>query len=192
MVDPLAFRLANTLRATGRGLTDAFGTPESTRDWLLANAANLGVHMDLEAYTPTESDRLALVELRQHVRALFAEIVAPQAPSSADAAVLPPFPEALAALNHAAAPVLRQLAWDSDGPRPEFRLLTSGDIDTLRAGLADAAIEFLTGPLPPQVRVCPAPRCVRYYLRSHPRQEWCSVACGNRARAARHYQQHKD
>ncbi|WP_405491373.1 CGNR zinc finger domain-containing protein [Nocardia sp. NBC_00511] len=192
MVDPLAFRFVNTLRATGRGLTDAFATPESTHDWLLANAANLGVYLDLEAYHPTEADRLALVELRRNVRALFAEAVAPQAPSSADAAVLPPFADALAALNRAAAPVLRRLEWDDAGPRPEFRLLTSGDIDTLRAGLADAAIEFLTGPLPEQVRVCPAPRCVRYYLKAHPRQEWCSVACGNRARAARHYQQHRD
>lgn len=28
-------------------------------------------------------------------------------------------------------------------------------------------------------------------IKRHPRQEWCSVACGNRARAARHYQQHR-
>ncbi|WP_040811193.1 CGNR zinc finger domain-containing protein [Nocardia concava] len=192
MVDPLAFRFANTLRATSRGLTDAFGTPESTRDWLVTNAEDIGRYMDLDGYLPTEADRTALVDLRQNVRALFAEYVAPQAPSSADAAVLPPFPEALAAVNRASAPAQRLLEWDSAGPHPEYRMLTAGDLDTVMAGLADATIEFFTSPEAAQIRTCPAPRCVRYFLKSHPRQEWCSVACGNRARAARHYAQHRD
>ncbi|MFE3102683.1 CGNR zinc finger domain-containing protein [Nocardia tengchongensis] len=192
MVDPLALRLANTIRATSRGLTDAFGTPESTREWLVANAANIGVYLDLEAYLPTEAERAALVDLRQSVRALFAEYVAPHPPSSADATVLPLFPEALAAVNTAAAPALRLLEWDREGPRPEYRLVTTSDVDTVKAGLADATIEFFGGPQAAQIRVCPAPRCVRYFVKSHPRQEWCSVACGNRARAARHYAQHRD
>src|SRR6266851_2221676 len=38
-----------------------------------------------------------------------------------------------------------------------------------------------------QLRACHAPGCVLYFVKSHPRREWCSVACGNRARAARHY-----
>jgi predicted RNA-binding Zn ribbon-like protein len=29
---------------------------------------------------------------------------------------------------------------------------------------------------------------VLYFVKTHPRREWCSVACGNRVRAARHYQ----
>ncbi|MEC3954600.1 CGNR zinc finger domain-containing protein [Nocardia sp. CDC153] len=192
MVDPLALRLANTIRATSRGLTDAFGTPESTRDWLIANAENLGDYLDLEGYLPSEADRTALVELRRNVRALFAEYVAPQPPSSADAAVLPAFPDALAAINRAAAPALRLLDWDATGPHPEHRLLTASDVDTVMAGLSDATIAFFTSPEAAQIRTCPAPRCVRYFLKSHPRQEWCSVACGNRARAARHYAQHRD
>lgn len=192
MVDPLALRLANTIRATSRGLTDAFATPASTRDWLVSNAENLGVYLDLEGYLPSEADRTALVDLRQNVRALFAEYVAPQPPSSADAAVLPAFPDALAAVNRATAPALRLLEWDSHGPHAEHRLLSSSDVDTVMAGLADAAVEFFTGPEAAQIRTCPAPRCVRYFLKSHPRQEWCSVACGNRARAARHYAQHRD
>ncbi|MGW4355363.1 CGNR zinc finger domain-containing protein [Nocardia sp. NPDC004582] len=192
MVDPLALRLANTIRATSRGLTDAFGTAESTREWLVANAANVAMYVDLEAYLPTEDDRAALVELRQQVRALFAEYVAPHPPSSADATVLPAFPESLAAVNHAAAPALRLLEWDSEGQRLEYRLLTETELDTVKAGLADAVIEFFGGPQAEQIRVCPAPRCVRYFVKSHPRQEWCSVACGNRARAARHYAQHRD
>jgi predicted RNA-binding Zn ribbon-like protein len=35
---------------------------------------------------------------------------------------------------------------------------------------------------------CHAPGCVLYFLKTHPRREWCSVTCGNRVRAARHYE----
>ncbi|MYS74029.1 hypothetical protein GTY88_26960, partial [Streptomyces sp. SID5926] len=37
-----------------------------------------------------------------------------------------------------------------------------------------------------RLRACHAPRCVRYFLKEHPRQEWCRPSCGNRARVARH------
>src|SRR2546429_545268 len=33
--------------------------------------------------------------------------------------------------------------------------------------------------------------CVLYFVKDHPRREWCSAACGNRARAARHYSRHR-
>ncbi|MFI9597778.1 CGNR zinc finger domain-containing protein [Nonomuraea sp. NPDC052265] len=55
---------------------------------------------------------------------------------------------------------------------------------------ARAAIDFLSGPQREHLRACNAPRCVRYFVKSHGRQEWCKPSCGNRARAARHYQRH--
>jgi predicted RNA-binding Zn ribbon-like protein len=36
------------------------------------------------------------------------------------------------------------------------------------------------------LQVCGAPSCGMLFLRDHPRQTWCSKACGNRARVARH------
>jgi predicted RNA-binding Zn ribbon-like protein len=56
------------------------------------------------------------------------------------------------------------------------------------AGLATDAIELLTGPDRSKLRACHAPGCTLYYLKDHPRREWCSNTCGNRARQARHYQ----
>ena len=56
------------------------------------------------------------------------------------------------------------------------------------AGLGHEAIELFTGPAAVNLRACNAPGCVLYFVKSHPRREWCSEACGNRARAARHYQ----
>ncbi|MBB4676851.1 hypothetical protein HNR67_002969 [Crossiella cryophila] len=54
-------------------------------------------------------------------------------------------------------------------------------------GFARAAIEFLGSGERFGLRVCRGPRCVKYYLLAHPRQGWCSPACGNRARVSRHY-----
>jgi predicted RNA-binding Zn ribbon-like protein len=41
-----------------------------------------------------------------------------------------------------------------------------------------------------ELRACLAPGCVLYFVKDHPRREWCSAGCGNRARAARHYARH--
>jgi predicted RNA-binding Zn ribbon-like protein len=30
-----------------------------------------------------------------------------------------------------------------------------------------------------------------YFVKRHPRREWCSAGCGNRARVARHYHRHR-
>ncbi|WP_351234979.1 CGNR zinc finger domain-containing protein, partial [Streptomyces sp. NPDC002133] len=64
-------------------------------------------------------------------------------------------------------------------------------VRALAAALARAAIALLTGPDRARLRACHAPRCVRYFLKEHPRQEWCKPSCGNRARVARHHERHR-
>jgi predicted RNA-binding Zn ribbon-like protein len=59
------------------------------------------------------------------------------------------------------------------------------------AGVAEDAIQLLAGDDAASLRACHAPGCVLYFVKTHPRRQWCSVACGNRARAARHYQRSK-
>jgi predicted RNA-binding Zn ribbon-like protein len=59
------------------------------------------------------------------------------------------------------------------------------------AGVAEDAIQLLAGDDAGSLRACHAPGCVLYFVKTHPRRQWCSVACGNRARAARHYQRSK-
>jgi len=56
------------------------------------------------------------------------------------------------------------------------------------AQLGQDAVELLTGPAAVRLRACNAPGCVLYFVKTHPRREWCSEGCGNRVRAARHYQ----
>ncbi|TDD75102.1 CGNR zinc finger domain-containing protein [Actinomadura rubrisoli] len=186
--EPLALRLASTVRAERSGLTDRLATAQGLTHWV--HEQDLAPYLDTAAFTTDEATRAQIVDLRQAVRALFARAVAPGPPSSADAAELPPFPDALALINAAAAPVLSRLDW-RDAPRKRLSPTVDDPADRLAAALANAAVDFFADPIVAQIRVCPAPRCVLYFIKRHPRQEWCSVACGNRARAARHYHQHR-
>jgi len=63
------------------------------------------------------------------------------------------------------------------------------------ARVAEQAVALFGGEEAGRLRACYAPGCVLYFVKTHPRRAWCSVACGNRVRAARHYQrvrEHKD
>jgi predicted RNA-binding Zn ribbon-like protein len=56
--------------------------------------------------------------------------------------------------------------------------------------IAGLGIDLVAGDETP-LRACYAPGCVLYFVQDHPRREWCSTACGNRVRAARHYRRHR-
>jgi predicted RNA-binding Zn ribbon-like protein len=146
--------------------------------------------MPVQDVGASEELRLRITGLRAAVRALFARTVSPGPASPADAHRLMPHEEALARLNAAAAlePVAPQLDWPAEGVPAAATLPSAADPDTrLLAALARATITFLTGPERELLRACTAPRCVRYFVKSHGRQEWCKPSCADRARAARHY-----
>ncbi|MCK1814286.1 ABATE domain-containing protein [Streptomyces sp. XM4011] len=181
-----ALDLASTIRHDGAGgVADDLATVAGLADWL-ATAHGLPTR----AVRADERLRLRITGLRAAVRALFARAVSPGPPSPADAQRLLPHDEALARLNAAAAlePVTPQLHWPAGGA-PAAGALPSAATpeDRLVAALARAAITFLTGPERERLRACTAPRCVRYFVKSHGRQEWCKPSCADRARAARHY-----
>ncbi|GGR46444.1 hypothetical protein GCM10010251_74450 [Streptomyces aurantiogriseus] len=150
--------------------------------WVRAHADDLP---DTAGHVPDDTALTA-------VRALFAHTVRPGAPSPADATRLLPVPEALQRLDAAAArtPTLPVLRWAEDAD-PVVQRRPVPDHADLTATLAQAAIAFLAGPDRHPLRACHAPRCVRYFLKDHPRQEWCQPSCGNRARVARHHERHK-
>ncbi|GAA3137242.1 CGNR zinc finger domain-containing protein [Streptosporangium carneum] len=188
----LALEFVSTVRARRSGPVDELSDVEGMTVWGRAHAAELGLD---PGFTASEELWREVVELRQAVRALFARAVAPGPVSSADADRLPGFAESLALVNATAlaVPVAPRLEWPADGVPVAVSVSAgeTGQSARVRAALAAAAIELLAGPHREQLRACLAPRCVLYYVREHPRQEWCSVGCGNRARAARHYRQHR-
>lgn len=168
----LVLEFAGTVRHDGQGgLTDDLATPEGFTAWA--------------GLPPEESLRQRLVQLRWAVRSLLAH--AASADERLDTPHLMDFERALRMVNEAAARVPRaaQLEW---AERPALRYADSADAgDRLLATLATAAIEFLASGALEQLRACPAPRCIRYFVKAHPRQEWCKPSCGNRARVSRHY-----
>ncbi|KUO05587.1 CGNR zinc finger domain-containing protein [Streptomyces caeruleatus] len=191
----LALELVSTIRHDGDGgVTDDLATTHGTTRWIQAQADLLAGHLPAGELTADEGLRLEITELRRSVRALFARAVSPAPPSSADAQRLMPADQALGHLNTVAArePVVPQMDWLPEGT-PVARLLSTEKEPKVRlvAALARAAIDFLSGPQREQLRACTAPRCVRYFVKNHGRQEWCKPSCGNRARAARHYQRQR-
>src|SRR6267154_2201100 len=73
----------------------------------------------------------------------------------------------------------------AEGIHDDLAAPASG-VTTGLAGIAQQAVALLADH-GDKLRACHAPGCILYFVKSHPRREWCSVACGNRARAARHY-----
>ena len=137
-----------------------------------------GAHDDLADATD------ALRGLRDALRVLAADRTADPRPVAAGHADR--VAEAVTTLNATAAlapswPTLvdGRLEWASQA-RGEERI--AGD-------LAAEAVRFLASE--PELRACLAPGCVLYFVKDHPRRAWCSVACGNRVRAARHYARHR-
>ncbi|WP_189221858.1 CGNR zinc finger domain-containing protein [Saccharothrix coeruleofusca] len=169
-----ALEFAATVHGDGRGgLSDELATPGGLARWTGSTA-------------PDEALRRRLVELRWAVRALFAH--ATRAQQRLDTPRLPDLDTALRLVNEAAArvPSAVQLDWHDGEPRVR-RIDSADEGDRLLASLATAAIEFLASGERSGLRACPAPRCVRYFVKAHPQQQWCKPSCGNRARVSRHY-----
>jgi predicted RNA-binding Zn ribbon-like protein len=186
----LVLDLALTVRHDGHGgVADDLSDLAGLTAWVRDHTETLPDAPDLVL---DESALAAVRDLRAAVRALFARAVRPGAPSPADAARLLPVPEAVARLNEAAArtPTVPVLHW-TDGAEPVVHRQPASPGTDLTAVLAQAAIAFLSGADRRRLRACHAPRCVRYFLKDHPRQEWCKPSCGNRARVARHHERHR-
>ncbi|TRO68627.1 ABATE domain-containing protein [Streptomyces sp. IB201691-2A2] len=184
----LALDLALTIRHDGHGgVADDLATAEGLTAWVRERPET-----GAQGFEADDTDLAAVRDVRAAVRALFARAVRPGEPSPADAARLMPVRDAVERLNSRAAlaPTVPVLSW-TEGADPVVRQEpTDGDAE-LTATLARAAIAFLASPDRQRLRACHAPRCVRYFLKDHPRQEWCKPSCGNRARVARHHERHK-
>jgi predicted RNA-binding Zn ribbon-like protein len=95
---------------------------------------------------------------------------------------------AVEALNGASAAAPAHASLDLGGGSPRAIEVAAGsDAAVVLASIAGAAIRTLGGPDRERLRVCPAPRCGLVFLADRPRQVWCSNACGNRVRVARHH-----
>ena len=184
--EPVPVRLMNTIWADRSGLHDALTTTGDLRAWLAATHPGPGQPEP----GPGDLDRYRA--LRDALRRLAALVTGDTRAAAASATVGVGVARAVAEVNRAAAqaPIWSKLVYhDGDlqavaggGATPARRALSS---------IARQAVGLLTGQDGITLRACRAPGCVLYFTRDHPRRQWCSVACGNRVRAARHYQRHR-
>jgi len=175
---PLPLELVNTTFASAGQPRDALTTPEDLGAWLRANREHFG-KLPTVATTSADLDRFRA--LRETLRRIVGAVAASSRPAATD----------IALVNRlsAAAPRYAHLAWLQRGPR--MTLNETADATTsLLGGVARAAIELLTGSERERISRCQAPGCVLFFLREPRRRHWCSAACGNRARVARHYRRY--
>jgi predicted RNA-binding Zn ribbon-like protein len=177
--EPVPVRLMNTVWADRAGVHDALTDVDDLRIFLrTAGATGLG------AVTP--GDLAAARRLRDALRRLAADVTDDGRPRAASGMAEP---DAASAVNTALAAL----------PRPRLRRTVGGwlfdaddeqGVGAALAALARDGAALVADPARP-LRACPAPGCVLYFVRDHPRRAWCSVACGNRVRAARHYRRRR-
>ena len=95
-----------------------------------------------------------------------------------------PFPAAaLERLNDVSARVPRVLRFDASGPSESP--LAANATPAILARIAWSAIELLGASERSHLRRCGA--CGRYFVSMRSDRRWCSDACGNRTRVARHH-----
>jgi predicted RNA-binding Zn ribbon-like protein len=173
---PLAIELHNTLYADGGELHDGLAGRGAAGAFVAALGDRLPAHLPPGAPPPADRLRALRTAVREALEA------------SADGR--PHDRAAIAAIDAAAraAPASPAVALDAGG-RPVAAVDHHGAsrADVVLAAFAASAIELVTGAVRGELRACGAPGCVLLYLADDPRRRWCSNACGNRARQARHY-----
>lgn len=184
--EPLPVELMNTVRG-GRGeVRDALDTDESVLAWLNAMAERILAESGAHTIAFSLHDARAVADdlraLRDALRCLAAETTDdPRPPTSGTTHT-----QAVATINTLAR-IRAELVWPVS-EEPTRTVTARGSQARLTVGLiARQAVDFFGGPHRHQLRACLASHCVLYFVKEHPRREWCTPKCGNRARVKRHY-----
>lgn len=177
--EPASVRLMNTIWADRAGVHDDLASPDDLAAWM--NAVGLAA----EAAPVTAADLRESRRLRDALR----RIAALSTDDDREVAASPlDLDTALGVINNALArrPTARLAV--RAGRLEREAATAASPIACALAAVAHDAMGLFTEPERGPLRACHAPGCVLYFVQSHPRRAWCSVACGNRERAARRYE----
>jgi predicted RNA-binding Zn ribbon-like protein len=178
--EPVSIRLMSTIWADTEGIHDDLLTPNDLDEWLdAAGIDRLGARATVDELAAARALRDAARRLAAHVTE---DIRAKAASPMTDLG------EAIGRVNAAASRSTPAALTLHDGRLVLGAAPGGSPVTVGLAQVAEESIQTLAGESAVALRACQAPGCVLYFVRSHPRREWCSVACGNRARAARHYE----
>jgi predicted RNA-binding Zn ribbon-like protein len=178
--EPVPVRLMNTIWADASGVHDHLESQADVDAWLDAVSFDrLGARASIEELALTRALRDAARQLAAYVTG-----DSRKAGTSATGGIR----DALSAVNAAACELPTPQLELRDGCLQSTARARVSPVTAGIAQVADGLIELLGGSTAASLRACHAPGCVLYFVKTHPRREWCSVACGNRTRAARHYE----
>jgi predicted RNA-binding Zn ribbon-like protein len=182
----------NTRWADRDGIHDALDTAPDATAWLDAVRDRLPVVRSARGSVRrslTAAEAADLRRLRDAIRAVAAAAVTddPRSVADDDRATMP-VDTAVATINAAAGAFPPRLLHRERGAFVADRR-SPAVAEAWLAAFATDAVPLLAGDHEEgSLRACLAPGCVLYFVQDHPRREWCSPACGNRARVARHYE----
>ncbi|NMO55329.1 CGNR zinc finger domain-containing protein [Actinoplanes sp. TBRC 11911] len=182
--EPLPVELMNTIWADRAGPHDALSTPSGTAEWLEA----IGSRLPELAPEDLDDLRRRLLPLRDALLQLAAKATDDTRWVTPDASSVR---RAVDEVNAAVIPRAPQLAWAADHPVTEHLRAPSDPAAAVVSHFAEDAVALFGTGESSRLRVCDGPDCGLYFVKNHPRREWCSPACGNRVRAARHYRRHR-
>jgi predicted RNA-binding Zn ribbon-like protein len=150
---------------------DRLGSPAALGAWLDANAPDAGAAGD------------AVLLRLGDFRAL-RDAVTITLRRTVDRRALPPGPVEVLNAASAMSPAWPVLGMNGTAATVEIQRSDTSETTRILASIARSAIELLGGPDAARLRGCPA--CGRFFVTSRRAQLWCSAACGNRSRVARH------
>jgi predicted RNA-binding Zn ribbon-like protein len=197
--EPAPLALVNTIWIDRNGVHDALADAADVYTWVRAIGEHRGLIPGIGSAEDVSTDAVAhLIDLRDALRRLAAEHT--QDPRSQGLSPVPDGSTATSIVNTASA---MSTVWPELRPDGGTLLrrnvmaglrrdVTAGDsfVDALTTVIAQQAIYLVTSPQWELLRPCVAPGCAYFFMKTH-RREWCSAACGNRARVARHTQRHR-
>jgi len=191
--EPLPIELANTAYAVRGEPRDGLENAELFTEWLAAIEDRLPWRLSAEELAAIGDFELtAARELREAVRDIARAITGRDAAQVAAGGMAGAAPSvgAVETLNRHArwAPYWRELRWQGE-PAAQVRS-AAPPVTAVLSFIAQEAIDLFVR-RHADLRACQGPGCVLLYLQDRSQRRWCSAACGNRARAARHYARHR-
>ncbi|MET9554440.1 CGNR zinc finger domain-containing protein [Streptomyces sp. NPDC006645] len=195
--EPLPVELMNTIWAGRDGVHDELTRPEGLAAWLRGVQPRLvpaGGPSLAQLSDPSEDELRRFRQLRDALRYLAAVTTGDTRAARDTGPVADPLSAAVSAVNEACAyaPSWSALRWTGAGVPMRAEVANGTPPARILSRVAEEGARLFAGPDRAELRACHGPRCVLYFVRSHPRREWCSADCGNRARVARHYRRRRD
>ena len=187
----LSIDFANTVAYRGSTSEDSLHNLGDLFTWLAAAKAlpEPAVTALPKLIAGAHSDAVRLfndaISLREMIYSMLRAVARHLAPPAGD----------LQRLNHALGEAPLRLSLAQAGAEMGWRVAIEPTAASLLAPILWSAADIIAGPDSARLRECANDQCLWLFLddSKNGTRRWCSMqACGNRAKAHRHYQRHKD